>query len=504
MRDRKDSGKSGFNNKKKSDFQRTNKKFDGDKNRFGGEDKKKPYGRSNDRQRPENKRPFGKTREGDNPDERRQYNKPFSKNRNPSDHDKTQNRRSFDNSNDRSESGQKRTFKRPFPNNRDSGRDSKPHNRRSFDSENDRSESGEKRTFKKPFSDNRGSVRDNKPHNRRSFDNEVNKEEGGDKKPFKKSYPSSRGPARVNKPHNRRSFDNLNEPNDESRKHSEGDKRRTSDSGYKKRNESGYEGRKSGFKKSSYGKGNYKEKEEKSEWPMRLNRYISQSGICARREADVLISQGLVKVNSKVVTEMGFKVNETDEVKYDGRKIYPEKKVYLLLNKPKDYITTTDDDRGRKTVMDLVAGITKERMYPVGRLDRNTTGLLLLTNDGDLAQKLTHPSFEITKIYHATLDKKPSKEDLDKLLSGVQLDDGLAFVDSIVYLDQDDKREIGVSIHSGKNRIVRRVFEAVGYEVIRLDRVLFGPFDKKKIKRGEYRMLKPREVEKLVKAKRKI
>jgi len=228
---------------------------------------------------------------------------------------------------------------------------------------------------------------------------------------------------------------------------------------------------------------------------VRLNKFLSNAGICSRREADVLIATGIVDVNGVTITEMGYKVKPGDEVRYDGALISPEKKQYVLLNKPKDFITTMDDPMGRKTVMQLVHKACKERIYPVGRLDRNTTGLLLFTNDGDLAKKLTHPRYEMKKIYHVEVNKNINFDDMEKLMSGVELDDG-GFVkaDHIEFVRDGRAREVGVELHSGKYRVVRRMFEAVGYEVIKLDRVLFADLTKKDLPRGNYRHLSPEEV----------
>ena len=233
------------------------------------------------------------------------------------------------------------------------------------------------------------------------------------------------------------------------------------------------------------------QKEEKG--PMRLNKYIATAGVCSRREADQLIAEGKVKVNGKVVTELGTKVMLTDKVEYQGKKLIAEKPVYVLLNKPKDFITTVDDPKNRKTVMKLVEGACTERIYPVGRLDRQTTGLLLFTNDGDLAKRLMHPSHKIKKIYQAELDKPITKEHFDQILTGLTLEDGPVVVDQLAILEGDN-RLLGLEIHIGRNRIVRRIFEHLGYEVVKLDRVMFGPLTKKDIPRGKYRHLKPREV----------
>lgn len=237
---------------------------------------------------------------------------------------------------------------------------------------------------------------------------------------------------------------------------------------------------------------------------VRLNKYLANAGICSRREADDLIAQGLVTVNGQVVTEMGYKVKKEDVVKYDGRKILPEPYVYILMNKPKDFITTTEDDKGRKTVMDLLADKVPQRVFPIGRLDRNTTGVLLLTNDGEVAQALTHPSFEIKKVYHVVLDKKVSGNELDKLVSGIDLEDGTVFADAATFVDNEDRRHVGIEIHSGKNRVVRRMFEALGYDVEKLDRVSMGIFTKKDLPRGKWRFLTQSEIGFLMKLKSKI
>ena len=230
---------------------------------------------------------------------------------------------------------------------------------------------------------------------------------------------------------------------------------------------------------------------------IRLNKYIANSGICSRREADELITQGLVEVNGKVVTEMGYQVQKTDRVVFDGQSRTPEKPVYVLLNKPKGYISTTKDEKARKTVMDLVANASPYRLFPVGRLDRQTTGLILLTNDGHLTKKLTHPSFGVKKIYHVTLDRKLSVEDLRTIADGVRLEEGVAEVDSISYIEGKPKNEIGIEIHIGWNRVVRRIFKKMGYEVEALDRVIFAGLTKKNIKRGHWRILTEMEVNNL-------
>nr|WP_317195934.1 pseudouridine synthase [Litoribacter alkaliphilus] len=226
---------------------------------------------------------------------------------------------------------------------------------------------------------------------------------------------------------------------------------------------------------------------------IRLNKYIANSGICSRREADSLIEKGQIRVNGEVITEMGYKVQRKDRITLNGKPINPEKPVYLLLNKPKDFITTTDDPLERKTVMNLVHNACEERIFPVGRLDRNTTGLLLFTNDGDLAAKLSHPSSEIKKIYQVTLDKPLSNKDADDIMEGLTLEDGPVKVDDLQVLSKD-RTILGLEIHVGKNRIVRRIFAHLGYEVTALDRVMYAGLTKKDIPRGNYRFLSEKEV----------
>lgn len=236
--------------------------------------------------------------------------------------------------------------------------------------------------------------------------------------------------------------------------------------------------------------------QKSSDGLIRLNKFISNSGVCSRREADDLIKMGLITVNGQSITEMGHKVKPGDDVRYEGKKLSAEKPVYVLLNKPKGYITTTDDPQERKTVMGLIGDAVKERIYPVGRLDRNTTGLLLLTNDGELADKLTHPSYNAKKIYKAELDKPITKADIEKIQEGVRLEEGKAIVDDLAVVS-DDKKTVGIELHIGWNRIVRRIFESLGYEVVKLDRVAYAGLDKKNIGRGEWRHLKQTEVVRL-------
>lgn len=230
---------------------------------------------------------------------------------------------------------------------------------------------------------------------------------------------------------------------------------------------------------------------------IRLNKYIANSGICSRREADELIAQGLVEVNGKIINELGYQVQKTDRVVFDGQGITPEKPVYVLLNKPKGYISTTKDEKARKTVLDLVANASPYRLFPVGRLDRTTTGVILLTNDGHLTKKLTHPSFSMKKIYHVTLDRKLSRDDMNAIAEGIRMEEGIAEVDAISYIEGKQKNEVGIELHIGWNRVVRRIFQKLGYEVEALDRVMFAGLTKKNIKRGHWRILTELEVNNL-------
>ena len=241
----------------------------------------------------------------------------------------------------------------------------------------------------------------------------------------------------------------------------------------------------------------YKEENYDPNEPIRLNKYLANAGICSRREADEYIQAGVITVNGEVITELGTKVLRTDEVKFHDQPVSIEKKVYVLLNKPKDYVTTSDDPQQRKTVMDLVKNACRERIYPVGRLDRNTTGGLLLTNDGDMASKLTHPKFLKKKIYHVYLDKNVTAHDIQQIRDGIELEDGEIQADACEYADEKDKKQVGIEIHSGKNRIVRRIFESLGYRVTKLDRVQFAGLTKKNLRRGDWRYLTEEEVDRL-------
>ena len=278
--------------------------------------------------------------------------------------------------------------------------------------------------------------------------------------------------------------------------------------GYQQRPGGGYGQQRGGFRKHtadydpnakySFKKRiEYKEQNYDPNEPLRLNKFLANAGVCSRREADEFIQAGVVTVNGEVVTELGTKVLRTDVIRFHDNPVTMEKKVYVLLNKPKDYVTTSDDPQQRKTVMDLVKNACPERIYPVGRLDRNTTGVLLLTNDGDLASKLTHPKYLKKKIYHVYLDHNVTAHDLQRIAEGVILDDGEIKADEVQYADPVDKKQVGIEIHSGKNRIVRRIFESLGYKVTKLDRVQFAGLTKKNLKRGDWRYLTDEEVDRL-------
>jgi 23S rRNA pseudouridine2605 synthase len=317
-----------------------------------------------------------------------------------------------------------------------------------------------------------GSSRDTPPGEKRSYIKKDNFNAGGDK-PFRKFDDKKGSDSRTtdNRPFRKRDGDSPSRPYND-----------REDRGERIDNGPTMRGRKNA-------------PAPKDDGLIRLNRYISNSGICSRRKADELIAAGVVSVNGEVVSELGQKVDPfKDEIRYNGELLKREKKVYVILNKPKDYITTTDDPQERKTVMQLVEKASRERIYPVGRLDRNTTGLLLMTNDGDLADKLSHPKNGITKIYHVELSKSLSQGDLNKIQFGLELEDGIIKPDSVSYVTGGSKREVGIQIHSGKNRIVRRIFEHLGYEVVKLDRVVYGNLTKKDLPRGRWRFLEEHEL----------
>lgn len=362
--------------------------------------------------------------------------------------------------------------KKPFD-----GKDKKPSFER-FKTES-RPSDFDKPRGKKPWGEkNNEDLRKKRPF-AKSADGDTEKprsQDRGDKKPFAKKpfskTPFSKKPSFVKKKEVVNPYD-LDE-SDFKHDTSEGEKPRFS------------KPKKGGEVKSSY---------SADDGLIRLNKYISNAGICSRREADELIATGVVQVNGVTITEMGYKVKPTDIIKYGGQTLRKERMVYLILNKPKDYITTVDDPEERRTVLELIHGACKERVYPVGRLDRATTGLLMFTNDGDLTKKLTHPKYGVRKIYHITLDKPLKRSDMDKLTEGVELEDGPIKVDEITYVgDGTDKAEVGVELHSGRNRIIRRLFEHLGYNVRKLDRVMFGPLTKKDLARGRWRLLTESEV----------
>ncbi|MFD2743895.1 pseudouridine synthase [Sphingobacterium populi] len=365
------------------------------------------------------------------------------------------------------------------------------------------------RTERKPYnSDNRRSPEDRKPYN------SDNRRSSDDRKPYNsdnRRFSDDRGGSARggNDKFKKDGFSRNNSSRADFKQRDGGFKKRS----FNDRDEHGKGGDRANFRsRKTFGSD---DGEEKTHFPnrrfaqakkpasgqavddgtIRLNRYISNSGICSRRKADELIEQGLISVNGEIVTELGTKVDPAkDEIRYNNERLKREKMVYVLLNKPKDYITTTDDPQERRTVMQLVSKATKERIYPVGRLDRNTTGLLLLTNDGNLAEKLSHPRNNISKMYHVELDKSLSQGDMNKIEFGIELEDGLIKPDEVSYVTGASKKEVGIQIHSGKNRIVRRIFEHLGYEVVKLDRVVYANLTKKDLPRGRWRYLEEREL----------
>ncbi len=392
-----------------------------------------------------------------------------------------------------------RTERKPYnSDNRRSSEDRKPYNSDNRRSSEDR----------KPYnSDNRRSSEDRKPYN------SDNRRSSEDRKPYnsdnRRSSEDRGGSTRGNDKFKKDGFSRNNSARPDFKQRDGGFKKRP----FNDRDEQGQGGDRTNFRsRKTFGSA---DGDEKTYFPnrrfaqarkpasgqaiddgtIRLNRYISNSGICSRRKADELIEQGLISVNGEIVTELGTKVDPAkDEIRYNNERLKREKMVYVLLNKPKDYITTTDDPQERRTVMQLVSKATKERIYPVGRLDRNTTGLLLLTNDGNLAEKLSHPRNNISKMYHVELDKSLSQGDMNKIEFGIELEDGLIKPDEVSYVTGASKKEVGIQIHSGKNRIVRRIFEHLGYEVVKLDRVVYANLTKKDLPRGRWRYLEEREL----------
>ncbi|MHC8949021.1 pseudouridine synthase [Sphingobacterium hungaricum] len=345
-----------------------------------------------------------------------------------------------------------------------------------------KSESGQKPPFEKSRSGRRS---DDTSSEGKRFDKNKSFKKFDDKPGDRKPFDKNRSPRKFDdKPGDRKPFDKTRSP-----RKFEGEKVG------RKVDESTAENKKFSPKRRFTQTRNPASATANDDGLIRLNRYISNAGICSRRKADELIAAGVISVNGEAVTELGTKVDPAkDEIRYNDERLKREKMVYVLLNKPKDYITTTDDPLERKTVMQLVAKATKERIYPVGRLDRNTTGLLLLTNDGNLAEKLSHPRNNISKIYNVELDKSLSQGDFNKIQFGIELEDGLIKPDDISYVAGGSKREVGIQIHSGKNRIVRRIFESLGYDVVKLDRVVYANLTKKDLPRGRWRYLEEREL----------
>ncbi|MDX5420834.1 MAG: pseudouridine synthase [Hymenobacteraceae bacterium] len=455
---------------------------DNDRRGYRRDDERRSYG---DRREGGERRSFGNDRRSFDGDRPKRYDREGGE------------RRSFNADRpDRREGGERRSFGSDRPRREDDGR-------RSFG--NDRREAGERRSYgeDRPFRrDDRRSGERREGGERRSFNADRPRREDGERRSYgndrrerdeRRSFKTDR-PGREEG--GRRSFDGDKKPYRENRAERLGKQapaqERFSDRGRKEDDIQ---------EAPTYNLSRYKDnprikktnRKEEEDGTIRLNRFIANAGICSRREADSLIESGEIKVNGEVVTEMGFKVKPTDNVQYGKKILNRQKLVYVLLNKPKDFITTTDDPEGRKTVMNLVANASTERIFPVGRLDRNTTGLLLFTNDGELAQKLTHPSNNIKKIYQVELDKPITKEDFKKIAEGVELEDGKAEVDDVALLGESNKF-LGLEIHIGRNRIVRRIFEHLGYEVVTLDRVQYAGLVKKDVPRGNWRYLTEKEV----------
>ena len=473
--DRRKSGRSGSSSRKPS--------FGGRKsNSNWGE--RKSYDRSGDNDR------SSSSREGST--ERKSFDRDSRDNRGSSDRKPSFDRKS---SPDRSSS-----YERRGPSNRggsSEGRgssDRKPYNKEGR-GPSDRSSSYERRgpSNRGGSSERRGSS-DRKPYNKEGRDPSDRRSSTD------RSYSSGKSSSRGNKfggnksygdkeTDNKGSFDNKRSFNKDrsdrkpaSRGGSKfGDRKRAADSGRD-------------FKRNLRPRRKTADPVKEDDGLIRLNKYIANSGMCSRRQADEYIKTGVVEVNGTVITEMGFKVKPEDDVRFDGKRLTPERKTYVLLNKPKGYITTTSDERDRKTVMDLVANATKTRIFPVGRLDRQTTGALLFTNDGYLAKKLTHPSHGVKKIYHIILDRDLHGDDMEKIRQGIHMHEGVATVDKVSYIDGKSRNEIGVEIHIGWNRVVRRIFEKLGYKVEALDRVQFAGLTKKNLKRGDWRILDEKEV----------
>lgn len=386
-------------------------------------------------------------------------------------------------------SSESKPFKKPFSKSGD----------KSF-GQKDRNENGNSKFEKKPFS---RSDRDTdsgpfkKPDSRRGETNFDSRDEDRSTKPGREPYITSQNEGKERKSFGGKSVSQRGGAREFDPKDNKRDKYERGSLKYGRRPSTGNDRDEDRAKSFVQKRRLNKIEKDVHKDTIRLNKYIANSGICSRREADELITQGLVEVNGKVVNEMGYQVEKTDKVVFDGQNITPEKPVYVLLNKPKGYISTTKDDKARKTVMDLVANASPYRVFPVGRLDRSTTGVILLTNDGHMTKKLTHPSFEAKKIYHVTLDKKLTNEDMKLIVEGIRLDEGVAMVDQISFIEGKPRNEIGIEIHIGWNRVIRRIFQRLGYEVEALDRVMFTGLTKKNIKRGHWRILTELEVNNL-------
>ncbi len=424
----------------------------------------KPFGKFDRREKNDNDRPYNKFEKG----ERRDTDRPFNK-------FEKRERKDTDRPFNKFDKGDRRDGERPF-------NKFEKNDRRDGDRPFNKFEKNDRRDGDRPF--NKFEKNDRRDGDRPFNKFEKNDRRDGDR-PFNKFEKRERRDDSTN------TGGRFTGGNDRERK-PYGDNKRfeKSDRPFKKRfdeNESGI--------KTFHPRKKAASAEPKDDGMIRLNRYISNAGVCSRRKADELIESGVVTVNGVVVTELGSKVDPAvDEIKYNGERLKREKMVYVLLNKPKDYITTTDDPQERRTVMHLIAKATKERIYPVGRLDRNTTGLLLLTNDGNLAEKLSHPRNNISKIYNVELNKNLTQGDFNKIQFGLELEDGVIKPDDLSYVMGGSKREIGIQIHSGKNRIVRRIFESLGYEVVKLDRVVYANLTKKDLTRGRWRYLEEREL----------
>lgn len=423
----------------------------------------------------------------------------------PFDREKRNFDKPFERRGDRPERSDKPSFKKSFEKPFEKKSEFKPRGEKSFDKpfekRGDRPDRGDKPAFKKPYDKPFGEKRSfDKP-----FDKREERPERGDKPVFKKSFDKP-FEKRSEKPsfdksfdREKRSFDKLFEklPRHDGQS-DEKEKRNRAEDGERRRVGDFIEAPRYDLRQAEerYAKKAKYDAKKSDDDTIRLNKYIANAGLCSRREADELIEAGQITVNGQVVNELGYKVNPGEVVKYGNRVLNPEKMVYILVNKPKDYITTTDDPEGRHTVMELIAGACKERVYPVGRLDRNTTGLLLLTNDGELAEKLMHPSNEVHKIYQVELEKPITTEDFEKIKEGLELEDGFIKPDDLA-LVTPDAMVVGIEIHSGRNRIVRRIFESLGYEVLKLDRTVYGGLTKKELPRGKWRFLNEKEVVKL-------